>query len=279
MTVAKNHRLALLGLALFGLLGSVLAATATPTSAATAASPTHCTEAVFFGLHGMGEGPSPTMSAISPELLGFDHEQNLISGAVGAEDVSYPTVGEADLNVNLAGDAGALTGAVLRGEVNLQNDVHAWVSGCQLGQLKIALVGYSMGAWVINDWLNFHPNEWKFIKAVVLYGDPCWINGADKGLIRAAKVAGLAGCMSAKTYPKPAATSLYKPGFKTEIWCVGGDPICGGGYKGNFAKMLPKALACKSAACAHWWYRLNEPAQATLKDGAQFVVDQLGGDG
>ena len=53
-----------------------------------------------------------------------------------------------------------------------------------MSQDKVALVGYSMGAWVINKWLADHPREWSMIKAVVFYGDPCWSHGSDVGLAR-----------------------------------------------------------------------------------------------
>jgi hypothetical protein len=138
-----------------------------------------------------------------------------------------------------------------------------------------------MGAWVINKWLDDNPGDWIFIKAVVLYGDPCWLDGADKGLVRAAGIGGVAhllGCMSAKTYPYPAPTPAYTPQFKTQSWCVGGDPVWGGGYKGNLAAQVGASIVCAftDTKCAHNWYRTHGPAAAALKDGAQFVVSQLG---
>jgi DNA-binding response OmpR family regulator len=54
--------------------------------------------------------------------------------------------------------------------------------------------------------------------------------------------------------------------------------VCGGGYKGNFAKQVGAGVVCAftDTKCAHNWYRTNGPAAATLKDGAQFVVSKLG---
>jgi hypothetical protein len=281
-----------LGVALVTLLLSTLAATAPPIAAATrSAAASSCdTTPVFFGLHGMREGPNApggTTYKLSPEIQGLDYEQNLISGAVLDDLVPYTTVDPSlwDLipptATHVAEDVAKLLLAVNDGENALQNALMSYIKGCTLGQVKIALVGYSMGAWVINMWLNDNPGEWILIKAVVLYGDPCWIHGADKGLVRAAGVAGVAdivGCSSAKAYPYPAPRGIYtKVPFLTQSWCVGGDPVCGGGYAGNLAPMVPVAVACvpSNSSCPHNWYQLHKPAEVTLKYGAQFVVKQL----
>jgi predicted esterase len=287
---AAWRRSVFLSVAVFGLLASAVAGTAVPASAAPAANP-YCNTPVFFGLHGVGEGPSSTDSKLAPELTGFDDAQNQISGAVLADLVSYTTVSFSALdllpdNPQLASDVYKAVTAVSNGVSQLDKYFNNWISGCQIDQPKIALVGYSMGAWVINDWLDHNPGDWIYIKAVVLYGDPCWIDGADKGLVRAAGIAGVAGlvgCMSARTYPYPAATDVYTPHFKTQSWCVGGDPVCGGGFKGKLAKMVKGGLGCLAdtkppyTRCPHYWYRTGEPAAVTLKDGAQLVVSQLVG--
>src|ERR1700722_14299848 len=80
MTIIK-HRSVLIGIALMALLVSTFAAGASPAGGPSATNP-YCNTPVFFGLHGMGEGPSNTIPAVSPEIQGFDYEQNLISGAV-----------------------------------------------------------------------------------------------------------------------------------------------------------------------------------------------------
>ena len=104
------------GLAITALLALVTGAL--PTSAATAR-PTGIgtcdTTPVFFGLHGMAEGPSLNISAISPELESFDSDQNAISGAVLTYPVSYTTVYPNALSVLTS-----LYGALVNGENNLQ---------------------------------------------------------------------------------------------------------------------------------------------------------------
>jgi hypothetical protein len=175
MTAIK-WRFATLGLALAALLVSAFAATGSPAMAA--ASSCANTGTVFFGLHGMYEGPSTTVPQSSPEIQGFDYEQNLISGAVLNDPVPYPTA-----TASLP-DLINLVSFVKTGENNLQSYLAAWTKGCTTAQDKVALVGYSMGAWVINKWLKDHSSELSMIKAVALYGDPCWIDGADRGLVR-----------------------------------------------------------------------------------------------
>jgi predicted esterase len=280
-------RSVLLCLAVAALLASTLAITAPPTAAAAAAN-SYCNVPVFFGLHGMGEGPSKTVPAISPELMGFDYEQNQISGAVLNDPVPYTTVTASlwDLlptATHVATDVAKLLAAVNNGESALQTAVSDWISGCQLSQLKIALVGYSMGAWVINKWLNDHPGDWIFIKAVVLYGDPCWKDGADKGLVRLAGgdgVADLIGCSSAKTYPYPAPQGIFTTvPFEMQSWCAYHDPVCGGGYAGKLTAQVPAAVVCifSNSSCPHNIYQVGRAGAVTLKDGAKFVVKQLVG--
>src|SRR5579862_2509543 len=196
MTTIKC-RFAILGLALAALLVSALAATG-PRAVAAARSCAN-TVPVFFGLHGMYEGPSKTVQTISPEIQGFDYEQNLISGAVLNYPVSYPTA-TASLR-----DMIHLGKKVATGVKHLQSDLAAYTKGCTREQDKVALVGYSMGAWVIDTWLGTHPREWKKIRAVVLYGDPCWADGSDRGLLRLFTPGGGVGdgCSPAKGYPHP----------------------------------------------------------------------------
>jgi alpha-beta hydrolase superfamily lysophospholipase len=54
------------------------------------------------------------------------------------------------------------------GEQHLQADITSYTAGCSASQDRIALVGYSMGAWVINKWIMDHPLERDMIRAVVL---------------------------------------------------------------------------------------------------------------
>jgi hypothetical protein len=83
MSFIRHYRFTLLGLAIAAVLA--LATSALPALATTArpgVTATCRSTPVFFGLHGMGEGPSSTISKASPEITSFDAAQNAISGAV-----------------------------------------------------------------------------------------------------------------------------------------------------------------------------------------------------
>ena len=217
-----KRRSAALGVALTALVISTLAATEPPAAAAprSAAASSCDTTPVFFGLHGMAEGPSNTISTISPELESFDTDQNAISGAVLTYPVSYPTV-----YPNKWYSLLTTPSALSKGENALQADIKSYTAGCSVSQDKIALVGYSMGAWVINKWIVDHPLEWDMIKAVVLYGDPCKVNGKDKGLVR--EFAASYGCMPAKDYPYPLPGGTTAVPFPVQSWTMPRDPVTG----------------------------------------------------
>jgi Cutinase len=222
----------------------------------------------------MGEGPSSTIPAPSPEIEDFDAAQNLISGDVLNVPVPYPTVYASGWDVLDAASMGPLTNAVNAGESALQSYVATWASGCPLSQDKIALVGYSMGAWVINKWLNDHPGEWIMISAVVLYGDPCWKDGSDAGL---ARIFNAPGCSSAQTYPYPAPDGPVTVPFQIQGLCAYHDPVCGGGYGDDAVTQLAQALACDQNSCPHLHYTDGAPGSGPLMEGAKFVVQQLTG--
>lgn len=275
-----KHRSVLLGVALAALLVSTLVATGRPAAAAARSSSCDTTP-VFFGLHGMGEGPSPTkpkQKDWSKLILDFDQAQNNISGAVLVAPVSYTTVTAKNLNIlKIRRSSGPLANAVQNGENNLQSRLTSYTKGCAVSQDKVALVGYSMGAWVINKWLADHPREWSMIKAVVFYGDPCWSHGSDVGLARGF---GATGCGPKGYYPYPAPAA--KVPFKVESWCAQRDPVCGQGWnaKRNFVFLddeLAAAVGCAFHYCHHYDYTLGGPNNYAIKSGAQFVVQQLVG--
>jgi hypothetical protein len=253
---------------------------ALPASAATTrpgATGTCDTTPVFFGLHGMAEGPSNEngsgqIHTISPELLSFDDDQNAISGAVLIAPVGYPTVYASAWDVLDTIHLGPLTKAVNDAESALQTDITGYSKGCSVFQDKIALVGYSMGAWAINKWIEDHPLEWPMIKAVVLYGDPCLANGKDEGLVR--EYAGSYGCMPAKDYPYPLPGGTTAVPFAVQSWTAYRDPVSGANWAGQKSTQLKAAENCTNPkTCSH----LDYTGSIAIKDGAQFVVSTLVG--
>jgi hypothetical protein len=244
---------------------------ALPATAA-AASATCDTTPIFFGLHGMGEGPSSTNPVLSPEIQSFDKAQNDISGAVLSSPVAYPTVNASEWPAVLVLHS---IDAILEGETNLQAAIKAHTAGCTSAQDKVALVGYSMGAWVINSWiLNRHyQHEWSMIRAVVLYGDPCWVKGEDQGLAR--RIAAGWRCLPAADYPFPKPGGESAVPFGMESWVASDDPVAGVGWGGKTADdQLKAAENCTDPkTCTHLMY----PGSTAIVQGAQFVVSRLVG--
>jgi hypothetical protein len=243
-------------------------ATAQPASTGTCRVPP-----VFFGLHGMAEGPSSTISAVSPELDSFDTDQNAISGAVLIAPVSYTTVYPNKWRSLLTTPS-----ALKEGEDALQADIMAYTKGCSVSQDKIALVGYSMGAWVVNKWIVDHRPEWDMIKAVVLYGDPCYRGGVfDEGLVR---LFGFSyGCMPFSDYPYPAARAQVP--FQVQAYSLPHDPVSGEDWHGGTPftdvfkdSQLEAAIGCTDpSTCSH----LDYTGSTEIYEGALFVVSRLVG--
>lgn len=275
-TTQPRHRFTRLMLPVLAIAALLpLAASALPASAATARpgmTGTCDTTPVFIGLHGMAEGPSSTISAISPELESFDTDQNAISGAVLNDPVPYPTVYPNKWRSLLT-----TRSALSQGEAALQAEIMRYTAGCSAAQDKVALVGYSMGAWVINKWIMDNRPEWNMIKAVVLYGDPCWVDGNDDGLAR--EVAGGSGCMPAPDYPFPLPGGTTANPFPVQSWTMPRDPVTGAGWGGggnllDTAQQLAAAVTCGDpATCSH----LDYTGSTEIYEGAQFVVSQLVG--
>ena len=228
----------------------------------------------------MGEGPSstkPLQKDWSTLLLDLDQAQNKISGAVFSDLVSYTTVSFPAWNT-LTQPVKTLENAVQDGENQLQSALVSYTAGCKPQRDKVVLVGYSMGAWVINQWLSDskYRGEWSMIKGVLLYGDPCYINGSDAGLARAFNAP---GCMPANTYPAPVAGATFP--IPDEVWCAALDGVCGGGYsaKGdptNRTTELLAATGCAIGNCHHFDYWYAGASSSDLAAGAKLMVKWVG---
>jgi hypothetical protein len=134
----------------------------------------------------------------------------------------------------------------------------------------ISLVGYSLGALLINNMLSFHHREWSRIDAVVLYGDPCRYDpdGPGRGLAQYAATAGFRlGCFPQNAYPYPLASPAGLH-FRVRSLCNANDPVCGRGWPSyQFAGQLIAAALCGLDKCPH----LSYPG-AAASDGARFLA-------
>jgi predicted esterase len=271
-----KHRSTRLMLAIAAVLA--LASMTLPASAATAApaAPAACdTTPVFFGLHGMGEGPDSAKlfkPHRSTEMLDFDHQQNQVSGKVLFAPITYPRVDPDKWRSLLSTPS-----AVKAGVTALNTAITDYTAGCKASQDHIALVGYSMGAWVINLWLIGHPKKWNLIKAVVLFGDPCYKSGISKGLVRRSAVWGT--CMPARSYPLPASTGVPAT-LKAKSYTEPQDPVSGRGWGLDpRAAQLLAAVRCLANNCSHLHYATDPQAGASsaplIAAGVRFVVGRV----
>ena len=234
----------------------------------------YSTKPIVYYVHGIGQGPTvshPQLSQ-SAELSTFDQD---LSETIGnwtytAKPVLYPA---AD-GFNLLGTWDTYMNDGVR---NLQSDITQGNSSTCSGDRHIALVGYSMGAWVVDKWLQQHKNEWNEVTAVALYGDPCWISsGHNEGLTRLFLLS--YGCPPSKDYPDPAAKSSVP--FPVESKTLNLDPVSGDGFHGGLGDLrevqLAAAIACVSArTCPHLDYQYGYSGAALVNDGATLVADQL----
>lgn len=224
---------------------------------------------IIFGLHGVNEGPSSTVKTESPTLQSFNSDlEDDSDEELALTSVPYPTV-----YTNQWRSVASMLTVLNIGEVDLQADINAYINRTCSQDRKIALVGFSFGAWIINDWMMNHKSEWGDIKAVTLFGDPCWRSGlTNEGLVRLFG-SGIA-CTPFLFYPYP---SAHTP-FKAVSYSLKLDPVSGESWNGAAnaafgAAQLAAALVCKPAGkiCPH----LDYPGTPTVNDGAELVVSKI----
>lgn len=232
---------------------------------------------IVYLVHGIAQGPTvanPQLSQ-SPELSSF------VTDLGDTDDTSfnytrvlYPAASR--FNVAVTWDT-----YMNDGERNLQSDITQGNDGTCRGDEHIALVGYSMGAWVVDKWLQQHRSEWSEVTAVTLFGDPCWTSsGGNEGLTRL--FLGSYGCPPSKDYPYPAARSSVP--FPVLSYTLNKDPVSGYGFHGgqlslppivfaNREVQLAAAAACLSpVTCPHLDYQNGWIGAGAVQDGANIVA-------
>lgn len=230
-----------------------------------------CPAAEIIGVHGTSEGPSSTDTTDSPEIKATfaaftGEEQKLGEHGARLEYYAYPTVTFADyLPVNWT----TLRTTIDDYAGDLEAELGSFSKSCP--GTPISLIGYSLGALVINNMLSSHRSEWDYIDAIALYGDPCWYNphGDYRGLARYAATAGLRlGCFPANAYPYP----LMSPAsfhFQMQSLCLSKDPICGQGWPPYaIGGQIIDAALCGLDKCPHLFY-----SGASASYGAEFLAD------
>jgi Cutinase len=146
---------------------------------------------------------------------------------------------------------------------------------------SIVLVGYSLGAWVVNDWLSKNSDVWPNIRAVELYGDPLWHrSGHDASSGQDYDYAGLAAGL---VTPDPYSNTPTGPGVgisnRWQSWCLQNDPVCGEGYSiVDLVHQASDAKACLDTNCEHLKYTKDDYGHGRGYDlttrGGEFLASQ-----
>lgn len=240
-----------------------------------------CPPAEIIGVHGTGEGPSNMDGTYSPEIKATfaafaTDEQKLGEHGARLEYYAYPTITfAAYLPVNWP----TLRTTIEDYADELEAELESFSHSCP--DTPISLVGYSLGALLINDMLSSYSNEWNYIDAVEFYGDPCSYNphGDYRGLAQYAATAGLwLGCFPENAYPHPLVSQAGFH-FLVQSLCNNKDPVCGQGWPlYEIDGQIIAAALCAAYKCPHRSY-----VGVTTKYGAEFLAEnafkQIGGGG
>jgi Cutinase len=154
---------------------------------------------------------------------------------------------------------------------------------------RIFLVGYSLGSWVIDEWLSREKEQgggkdlWDYIKAVELYGDPLWYRRGSAYLGGPVDTyGGLARRRLTPVKPNPYENNTQGPGGDlSNRWqsrCLRGDQVCGEGYASDFVSgivQIKDAIVCIATFCEHKKYALSpDPSKA---DQVGYGLTERGG--
>ena len=139
----------------------------------------------------------------------------------------------------------------------LYNYVSGQVDACS--NTLVSVVGFSMGAWIINFALTHDYYMAALLNLAAMEGDPCWSNTGDgsAGLTQRAQEAGVQlGCLTAYPY-----LTFANP-YTAEAVCAPKDPVCGEGYNLlTLGQQLYDAGKCSTTdGCSHLTYPKNGAA-------------------
>jgi cutinase len=269
----------LVSLFMFGTTGSAPTANAEPSALSAPAS--FCPAAEIIGVHGTGEGPGPDGKPLSPEIKATfaaftADERTLGEHSARLEYYPYPALGLTDY---LPAGWPTVLETVSGYADHLEAELKEFSRACP--RTPVSLIGYSLGALLVNGMLSAYRDEWNHIKAVELYGDPCWYNphGGYRGLARYAAAAGIRlGCFPPDAYPYPRESPAGFP-FVTQSLCNHTDPVCGQGWPPYaIGAQLAAAALCPLDRCPHLSY-----VGTAASEGAKFLAEnafrRAGGDG
>ena len=233
--------------------------------------------AFFLGMHGMGEGPSTTHPNVSVTIAETrdvflrDMEEKYHKVAYGGV-LAYPSVSFVDWS------QGPPILAALAAEKAGEDVLKDAIDNQTCADPKFVLAGYSMGAWVVGNFLVNNPSYVPRIKAVMLYGDPNryrYPEGKTKGKTYYQGLVQWWNARPTKDYP-------VSPDRTLSI-CLDKDPLCGEGYPntvGSSRHDITKgsqtrdSALCVTTKCEHLKYIRDKP---DTKEQDGYGLTDLGG--
>ncbi|WP_027943495.1 cutinase family protein [Amycolatopsis taiwanensis] len=248
----------------------LMASSSVTTSGGRANAAPDCSRPLVVGVHGVGEGPdeygSGNPSAPLNDTIKRLRKLQTARKSPEAEALflRYPTISAHTLaDLGFWGN-GSFFAAVKNASRGLDREVSRARKACP--DRRIALVGYSLGAWIIDDYLAGQDTaaQQRAISAVVLYGDPEWPIPSPGGLAREFGHVHI---------------SPYKPQWLRERFlsmCLPHDVVCNAGHDTAGARVQQLA-ACVAGlpGCAHRRYQLD----GVTRRGAQALFGWTGGGG
>jgi hypothetical protein len=232
---------------------------------------TSCPAAIIIGVHGVGEGPSSSMSAVSATLQDTYGAFTVAANRQGQPVESFNPINYRTVSVSDFGTAAKIKAVVLPTVKNVAGSLSTTLTGITRAcpNMSVSLVGYSLGAWIINYMLITHQQLWPHINSVAYYGDPCWYNPSGKYTGLAQRVT--SWCAPESTYPYPSSQAQ----FSVKSWCNNLDPICGQGYASSYSGIKAQfhaALNCTTSdGCTHLDYTSGYPDSGPTVSGGQFL--------
>jgi hypothetical protein len=230
----------------------------------------------LLGLHGMGEGPgTSTDPSTSPEITAtWTAFQNALpANNKKAEFVNIPFTGTTGLDIlsNPVTKQRLLTD-VAEGVTSLRNEMSYLSNAAPCA--TFSLVGYSEGAWVIDQWLydsqalgTTAVAAVKNVKSIVTLGDPWWYQ-VHNG-VPAMGLARRLGLAKAST-PWPPSTDT--PPYAFISLCNMNDPVCGEGFTDTASQVADAILAATPAGDSNPHHQY--PAWGTTTRAGQFLASR-----
>ncbi|WP_079087234.1 cutinase family protein [Streptomyces scabiei] len=268
-------------LVIFSLSALLVCGVVTPQAAVEAADSARsaqgeCRDIYFFGGHGLGEGGVADWGEAVQDV--FDNYLLGVQGAdpdiaVGSEAIKYPRSEFPEFGPKeiLREWLAVERGEVVEGATALNKQLSERIKNCP--DERIVLTGYSLGAWVIHEYLEDAPKvALDKILGVALLGDPQY---TSTGIIP-------------KVFPRYAITPYFPREIKSRAasWCLSyylpvakravSDPICDFSY----ADILPRSdlknceLAVSGELAEEWCPHLRYIKTGGTRRAADFLISR-----